>query len=75
MQRAIELWTEATELGSVEALHSFGVVYRYGEGIRHVKAKGIQLLEKAAMQGHVVSMVSFCCSVEREERAFVRTNV
>ena len=61
VQRAIELWTEAAELGSIEALNSLGVVYRDGEGVRQDKAKGIQLFEKAAMQGHVVSRHNLGC--------------
>ena len=61
VQRVIELWTEAAELGSIEALNSLGVVYRDGEGVRQDKAKGIQLFEKAAMQGHVVSRHNLGC--------------
>ena len=54
MQKAIELWTEAAELGSIEALHNLGLAYDRGEGVQQDKAKAVQLRTKAAMKGHVV---------------------
>ena len=55
LQRAVELYTEAAELGSIDALFSLGSTYYRGNGIEQDKVKGIQLWTKAAMQGHVQS--------------------
>ncbi|EJK74497.1 hypothetical protein THAOC_03822 [Thalassiosira oceanica] len=53
--RAIELWTEAAELGSVDALSSLGIIYYFGEGLEEDKPRGIRHLQEAAMEGHVHS--------------------
>ena len=55
MEKAVELITEAAELGSIEALYNLGVAYRRGYGVEQDKTKGVQLYEKAAMQGHAES--------------------
>ena len=55
MRRAVELWTEAAELGSVEALHSLGLTYYRGEGVEQDDVKAVEFYKKAAMQGHVES--------------------
>ncbi|EJK61952.1 hypothetical protein THAOC_17466, partial [Thalassiosira oceanica] len=52
MRRAVELWTEAAELGSVEALGCLGGTYHSGNGVQEDKAKGVEFWTKAAMQGH-----------------------
>ena len=49
--RAIELWSEAAELGSTKALFKMGVAYYSGIGVPLDEAKGIRCLESAAMQG------------------------
>ncbi|EJK48939.1 hypothetical protein THAOC_32222 [Thalassiosira oceanica] len=54
-RKAVELWTEAAELGSIEAIFNLGVAYYYGDGVQEDNAKGIEFWSKAAMQGHVVS--------------------
>ena len=61
VQRAIELWTEAAELGSLNAMFSLGVAYSQGVGVGQDKAKGIHLYEKAAMQGHAESRHNLGC--------------
>ena len=53
--RAIELWTEAAELGSLEAYYHLGVAYYYGDGVEGDKPKGIHYWQQAAMKGHVES--------------------
>ncbi|EJK69750.1 hypothetical protein THAOC_08959, partial [Thalassiosira oceanica] len=53
--RAIELWTEAAELGSVDAHYMLGVAYYYGYGADEDKPRGIQHWEEAAMKGHAES--------------------
>ncbi|EJK71617.1 hypothetical protein THAOC_06920 [Thalassiosira oceanica] len=53
--RAIELWTEAAELGSVNAHYSLGQTYYYGRGVEEDKPRGVQHWEEAAMKGHVES--------------------
>ena len=56
--RAFELWSEAAELGSTEALCKIGFAYYDGDkGVSQDKAKGIRCLESAAMQGHALSIV------------------
>ncbi|EJK54851.1 hypothetical protein THAOC_25486 [Thalassiosira oceanica] len=55
MQKAVVLWEEAAELGSIDALHNLGVAYESGEGAREDKAKAAEFCEKAAMQGYVQS--------------------
>ena len=56
--RAIELWSEAAELGSTTALFKMGMAY-YDEdkGSSQDKAKGIHFFELAAMQGDADSRV------------------
>ena len=55
MRRAVKLWTEAAELGSVEALFDLGNSYCNGDGVQQDDAKGAEFYKKAAMQGHVES--------------------
>ena len=52
MQKAVGLWEEAAELGSLEAMYNLGDSYFRGYGVQQDKAKGIQFWTKAAMQGH-----------------------
>ncbi|EJK45803.1 hypothetical protein THAOC_35563 [Thalassiosira oceanica] len=52
--RAIELWTEAAELGSVDAHYNLGVAYFRGVHVREDKPRGIWHWEQAAMKGHVL---------------------
>ena len=53
--RAIELWTESAELGSVDAQFNLGDTYYHGEGVDEDKPRGIQHWQEAAMKGHVLS--------------------
>ncbi|EJK58883.1 hypothetical protein THAOC_20958 [Thalassiosira oceanica] len=55
MRKAVDLWTEAAELGTTEALFHLGVVYNHGEGVQKDKAKAAEFYMKATMQGHVMS--------------------
>ena len=55
MRKGIKLYTEAAELGSIEALYNLGVLHFHGRGVQQDKVKGIELWTKAAMQGHVQS--------------------
>ena len=50
--RAIELWTEAAELGSTDAHYSLAKVYAEGDGVEQNQAKAVQHWEVAARQGH-----------------------
>ena len=58
---AVELWEEAAELGSFEALYMLGFSYYFGGGVEQDKAKGTQLWTKAAMQGDVSSRYNLGC--------------
>ncbi|EJK45479.1 hypothetical protein THAOC_35904 [Thalassiosira oceanica] len=53
--RAIELWTEAAELGSSEAHNSLGFVYCTGKGVEEDRPRGIRHWQQAAMKGDVES--------------------
>ena len=53
--RAIELWTEAADLGSAVAHHSLGVVYCNGDGIEEDKPRGVHHWQQAAMEGYADS--------------------
>ena len=54
MQSGVELWTEAAELGSIEAIFDLGVAYARRNGVQD-KAKAAEYYTKAAMKGHVQS--------------------
>ena len=54
-QKAVKLWEEAVELGSVDALYSLGVAYFRGDGVRQDMAKAFEFYRKAAMKGHAES--------------------
>ncbi|EJK45718.1 hypothetical protein THAOC_35653 [Thalassiosira oceanica] len=55
MRMAVELWTEAAELGSIQALCNLGIAYHHGEGVQQDTVKGVEFFERAAMQGHAQS--------------------
>jgi len=67
VRRAVKLWTEAAELGSIEALYNLGVLYYTGEVVEQDKVKGIQFWTKAAMQGEVDSRHNLGC-IEGQRR-------
>ncbi|EJK58415.1 hypothetical protein THAOC_21462, partial [Thalassiosira oceanica] len=60
-RRAVELWTEAAELGSVEALYNLGLAHERGDGVKQDKAKGVEFWTKGAMQGHDRSRYNLGC--------------
>ncbi|EJK72974.1 hypothetical protein THAOC_05436 [Thalassiosira oceanica] len=53
--RAIELWTEAAELGSLDAHHHLGIMHYTGDGVEQDKPRGIHHWQEAAMKGQVTS--------------------
>ena len=53
--RAIELWTEAAELGSLDAHYRLGDAYYSGDGVEEDRPRGIHHWQQAAMQGDVLS--------------------
>ena len=53
--RAIELWTEAAELGSIDAHHQLGLVYYTGDGVEEDQPRGVHYWQQAAMKGQVES--------------------
>jgi len=55
VSRAIELWTEAAELGSLDAHYMLGRRYYTGDGVEEDKPRGIHHWKQAAMEGHVPS--------------------
>ncbi|EJK76768.1 hypothetical protein THAOC_01453 [Thalassiosira oceanica] len=61
MRKGIELYAEAAQLGSIDALYSLGNVYFLGRGAQENQAKGLKFWTKAAMQGHVESRHNLGC--------------
>ena len=61
MPKAVGLWTETAELGSIEALYNLGDSYFRGEGVQEDKAVAAEFYKKAAMQGHAMSRYSLGC--------------
>ena len=61
VRRAVELYTEAAELGSNDALCHLGVAYHRGIGAEEDKGKGAEYFKKAAMRGHVASRHNLGC--------------
>ncbi|EJK45194.1 hypothetical protein THAOC_36199, partial [Thalassiosira oceanica] len=55
LPRAIELWTEAAELGSLDAHYQLGCAYYNGDGVEEDKPRGVQHWQGAAMKGLVES--------------------
>ncbi|EJK76909.1 hypothetical protein THAOC_01300 [Thalassiosira oceanica] len=53
--RAIELWTEAADLGSIDAHYRLGNVYYTGDGVKEDKPRGVRHWQQAAMKGHAES--------------------
>ncbi|EJK70680.1 hypothetical protein THAOC_07942 [Thalassiosira oceanica] len=53
--RAIELWTEAAELGSANAHSELGHTYYCGDGAEEDKPRSIHHWKLAAMKGHAAS--------------------
>ena len=58
VKRAIELWTEAAELGSLIAHFNLGRAYYYGDGVGQDKGKAVGHWEYAAMKGNIDSRYS-----------------
>jgi len=50
MRRAIELWEEAKQLGSVRALFNLGFAYSRGDGVQEDEVKAVELFEQAAIK-------------------------
>ncbi|EJK43971.1 hypothetical protein THAOC_37538 [Thalassiosira oceanica] len=55
LKKAVELWKEAAELGSIDALYHLGAAHDLGEGVQQDEAKAAEFWSKAAMQGHITS--------------------
>ena len=53
--RAIELYTEAAELGSLDAHYHLGAVHYSGDGVEEDKPRGVRHWQQAAMKGHTGS--------------------
>ena len=52
IQRAIELYTQAAELGNAEAQFNLGNIYLLGEGVRADESWALTYYRQAASQGH-----------------------
>ena len=61
MLKAIELWTEAAELGSIRAIFYLGRSHETGKGVRQDMAKAVEFYAKAAMQGCVEARHNLGC--------------
>ncbi|EJK57538.1 hypothetical protein THAOC_22404, partial [Thalassiosira oceanica] len=67
MQKAVKLYADAAELGSIEALYDLGNSYYFGNGVEQDEKKAVQFWSKAAMQGHVLARNHLGC-YEMEKR-------
>ncbi|EJK49801.1 hypothetical protein THAOC_31286 [Thalassiosira oceanica] len=61
VQKAVELFTEAADLGSIQALYNLADSYENGEGVDQDKAKAAEVYAKAALQGHVECRFNLGC--------------
>ena len=59
--RAIQLWTEAAELGSLDAHFALGHVYCHGDVVEEDKPRGIPHWQQAAMKGNAHSRHNLGC--------------
>ena len=71
IQKGVELWTQAAELGSIDTLHHLGIAYCNGVGVEKDMAKAAEFFAKAAMQGLVESRFKLG-SIERQKGSFDR---
>jgi len=55
VKRSMELWTEAAELGSMDAHYELGCLFDNGKEVPQDETKAVRHWEKAAMLGHVLS--------------------
>ena len=55
VNRAVELWTEAAELGSLSAQYNLGRAYYDTDGIERDETRAVELWQRAAMKGHAES--------------------
>ncbi|EJK64965.1 hypothetical protein THAOC_14241, partial [Thalassiosira oceanica] len=67
IQRAVELWAEAAELGSIQALYNLGLAYDLGDGVQQDMMKAFQFYRRAAMQGHALSRNNLGCIELKKE--------
>ena len=61
VSRAVELWTEAAELGSADACYDLGQAYRRGDGVEQDVSKCTRFYEKAAVLGHSMARHNLGC--------------
>ncbi|EJK55204.1 hypothetical protein THAOC_25083, partial [Thalassiosira oceanica] len=61
IQKAVVLFTDAAELGSIQALYNMGVAYYNGMGVQENREKAYEFHTKAAMQGHAASRYNLGC--------------
>ena len=66
--RAVELWTEAAELGSVGAHGQLGSMYYYGNVVEEDKPRAIHHWQQAAMKGDADSR--YCLGVADSDENF-----
>ena len=70
--RAVELWTEAAELGSINAHDKLGTVYFTGDdGVEEDKPRGIHHWQQAAVKGHAGSRHLLGC-IEKDDNLAVQ---
>ncbi|EJK71684.1 hypothetical protein THAOC_06852 [Thalassiosira oceanica] len=59
--RAIQLWTEAANLGDLNAHYKLGFRFCKGDGVEKDVARGVRHWQRAAMQGHPDSRFELGC--------------
>ena len=53
--KALELWHQATELGSISAHHNLAMAHQFGQGVRQDSKKGLHHARLAAIGGHEIA--------------------
>ena len=70
-RRAVELWTEASELGSIQAQFDLGNLYFFGDVVEEDKTKAAEFYTKAAIQGCVEARYNLG-AIESQKRNYDR---
>jgi TPR repeat protein len=74
---AVQYWSNAAELGEMDAHHNLSCMYRLGEGVERDAKKEVYHLEEAAIGGHPVSRHNLGCyeeengNIERAVKHFI----
>ena len=69
-KKAFGYWTEAVELGDMDAHYNLSLMYSHGEGVEKDDKKELYHLEEAAIGGHVLARHNIGFFEESKRRPF-----